>query len=455
MDDLEGPPHEVNPAVYEFSEEGPRSDAIGLLEARHKARAATNRALLEAIRKCDELEVWIADGCHDMAEWVAGHCDVSCWVAKRWIKSAHALVELPRLSRALESGELSLEKTVELARWATPKTERKLITWAKKVSLSAIRRRGEMAETEATEEVKEEEHQRSLKYWWVDNGRYLWLQGLLPAAQGTVVANALDRVADRLPEIVADDEDDTLNLITHDDAAEKRCADALYVLASRHIATDSDPERATVVVHVDAEVLGGGQGEAWVENGPQLRRETAQMLACDARMQVVMHAKDGPPLNLGRMTRTAPAYMKRLLRHRDRTCSFPGCEVTRFLAAHHVRWWGPPHFGETRLDGLTLVCPFHHALVHERGWTIALDDKGHATWFRPDGTAYLPRERTPVEVASSDESQVAKAEREPEYAPIRRPRADIPGAEPDTQAVEPETRAGPVAGRQPIAVGIF
>ena len=408
----------------QFSDAGPRLDAVGRFEAQHKTRAATNRALLEAIHQCDELEVWRYDGCRDMAEWVAGHCDVSPWMAKRWIRAAQALVALPLLSSALESGELSMEKAVELARFATPKNERKLITWAKKVSLSAIRRRGEIAETEAKEEIKEEEHQRFVNYWWVDNGRYLWLQGLLPAAQGSVVAKALDRLADRLPEIVSDDEDDSLNLISHDDAAEKRCADALYVLASRHIATDSDPDRATVVVHVDADALVGRQGEAWVENGPQLRPETARMLACDSRMQVVMHAKDGPPLNLGRTTRTAPAYLQRLLRHRDRTCSFPGCEMTRFLHAHHVRWWAAPHFGETRLDGMTLACPFHHALVHERGWTIELDTKGHATWFRPNGTPYLPQQQ-------------------------------LPGAEPDTQPTEPVTRAGPVAGRQPIGVGIF
>ena len=385
-----GKPHDdlggrVGP--IEFSNAGPRCDAIERARRKHHQISSSQRELLEEIRICDGLEVWRADGCRDMKEWVAGQFGVSCWTAGRWIKASYALQDLPLLSHALETGALTLEKTVELARFATRDTERKLISWAKKVSLSAIRRKADIAATEVKEQTKEDDEQRYVNYWWVDDGRFLSLQGLLRTAQGAVVAKALDRIALTLPEIVADDSDN--ELVSHEDSAAKRRADALYVLAARHIASDSDPDRATVVVHMDLEAWMGGDGDCSIENGPEIHPETAHMLACDCRVQFVRE-KDGQAVGIGRMSRTIPSWLKRLLRHRDKTCTFPGCQAWRFVHGHHVKWW-TKELGETNLDNLTLVCPFHHKLIHERGWRVVLDSKGVATWYRPNGVAYAPQ----------------------------------------------------------------
>jgi HNH endonuclease len=46
----------------------------------------------------------------------------------------------------------------------------------------------------------------------------------------------------------------------------------------------------------------------------------------------------------------------------------PGCQNQRFVDAHHVEHWA--HGGETTLDDLVLLCPRHHTLVHECGYTI-------------------------------------------------------------------------------------
>jgi hypothetical protein len=49
---------------------------------------------------------------------------------------------LPLIAEALERGELGIDKVVELARFATPKTEGRLIRWAVTVSVGAVRHRG-------------------------------------------------------------------------------------------------------------------------------------------------------------------------------------------------------------------------------------------------------------------------------------------------------------------------
>ena len=64
----------------------------------------------------------------------------------------------------------------------------------------------------------------------------------------------------------------------------------------------------------------------------------------------------------------AMGLRRRALVLRDRGCCFPGCTHTRFLHGHHWRHW--LHGGETSLANLLLLCPFHHGLVHEGGWSV-------------------------------------------------------------------------------------
>jgi hypothetical protein len=67
--------------------------------------------------------------------------------------AGHALQELPRLSEALASGELGLDNVVEVARFAKAETEGHLIAWAGRVSVGAIRHRGDVWARSEREEV--------------------------------------------------------------------------------------------------------------------------------------------------------------------------------------------------------------------------------------------------------------------------------------------------------------
>jgi hypothetical protein len=66
----------------------------------------------------------------------------------------------------------------------------------------------------------------------------------------------------------------------------------------------------------------------------------------------------------------------------------------RFVHAHHVVWWS--RGGRTDLDNLTLVCSFHHKMVHEYGWAVRLRC-GVTPRYRPDGTQHRARPSPPRE----------------------------------------------------------
>jgi hypothetical protein len=360
------------------------SEATARLKAAQAALGERQYELLEAIAECSRYETWRADGCRDFNQWVAAQIQASTWTARRWANAAIVLPELPGVAEALVEGSLSIDKVLELSRFATPETEDRLISWARRVTPATIRRKADVANAPTRSEVVESHRDRHLDYWWTDDGRRLWLEGSWPSEQGAVIAKSLDRMAGRLPDIV-DDEDEPQSFET---SLGIRRADALVALASHRIAEDADSDRATVVVHVDAETLGSDHGGAEIEGGGVVGAETARRLACDGRIEFAFHDCFGRTVGVDRAARTPSAWLVRQLRRRDRGCTFPGCDARWFLHAHHIWHWG--RGGPTDLDNLVLVCTFHHKLVHEYGWHVELDPRDVVTWRRPDGTLFAP-----------------------------------------------------------------
>ena len=141
-------------------------------------------------------------------------------------------------------------------------------------------------------------------------------------------------------------------------------------------------DHCQVVVHVDASALHGGAGRA------DLPVETIKRLTCDGSLVTVVEDDRGTPLDVGRKQRTVSTPLKRAVWSRDRGCTFPGCHRTHFVDTHHIRHWA--NGGETSLRNLTLLCTYHHRLLHEGGFTMSRDPDGSICFRRADGRA-IPR----------------------------------------------------------------
>jgi Domain of unknown function (DUF222)/HNH endonuclease len=356
------------------------------MDACHARICSAERELLALIADADRRSTFLEQGADDCASFLAMRYGISHWKACRWIAAAHALEELPAIADALARGELGLDKVVELTRFATPGDERRLLAWAERVSAASVRRAADRALGREPEEVRSAEGFRSASWAFVDDGGRFALQAALPAADGAIVARAIERLAETLP-AMPDEQGDF--------GVDARRADALVRICAARIGADADPDRATVVVHATAGALASGSGGCEIEAGPVISSETARRLCCTARVQWVASDASGRPIALGRMSREPSAWMLRELRYRDRECVFPGCGMRRFTHAHHVVWWD--RGGKTDLDNLALVCVFHHKLVHEHGWSLSRDADGTARWFHPDGTPYRAGPAPPSE----------------------------------------------------------
>ena len=377
----------IGPRLLEQSG-GPISTTAALVASvgeRHEKICREQRLLLAELAELDRRRVWEDDGCRDIGHWVAAHLGVSASVAARWVAAAHALPHLPSTARALESGNLPLDKVVQLTRFVSPEDEDHWISWARRVTVATVRAKAEIMARPQPDTAAESDKMRHLHYWFSDGGRLFEFAGLLPAEQGAVVAKALDRIADEIARSPAD-----LGFEPHDvdDATiDQRRADALVLLASQTLAEESDADRATVVVQAElGALLGDGTGAA-LERGGVATAEVLRKLTCDGRVQTVVSDRERGVIGIGRASRVVPGWLMRQLRHRDRGCTFPGCGATRYVHAHHIVHW--IEGGPTDLDNLVLVCGFHHKLVHEHRWKVRLLGNS-AEWWRPDGRRFEP-----------------------------------------------------------------
>jgi hypothetical protein len=289
----------------------------------HAMITASTRHLLEYIREFDRREAWRRDGATSMTHWLCGRLNVSFATAKSWIESAYGLEQLPATTEAFGSGTISYDQVKELVRFATPERDAELARQARGWSAAEVKRR---AANERPIDATQMHDERYLRMRWDERFGMLRIWAQLPDTDGATVEKALSRIADQeRPDPRAD--------------FEKACADALVELASMRLGSDPDVDRATIVVHVDADTLTtGGEGVGRLENGIPIAPETVRRLGCDGRVQLLVK-RDGESFGVGRASRKLPAWLLRHIKERDGGCRFPGCTHYRWLHAHHIRHW--------------------------------------------------------------------------------------------------------------------
>jgi hypothetical protein len=132
----------------------------------------------------------------------------------------------------------------------------------------------------------------------------------------------------------------------------------------------------------------GALGESFVSI------EAARRLSCDCGVVEIIEDDHGVPLSVGRKRRTISGQLKRALRERDKTCTFPGCTNRLFLEAHHIKHWADG--GETSLNNASVLCTSHHHYVHEYGYTIELDPDKRSQFRDPHGRLVVAVPDRPV-----------------------------------------------------------
>jgi len=343
---------------------------------------ARSYRFLVLVREFDDRFGWVKWSCRSCAEWLALRCGLSLSAAREHVRAAHALRGLPAISAAFADGKLSYSKVRALTRAAHLHDEDLLLAYAVQATASQVEERCRQIRNVAPESADTAQRawrRRSLSIWRNAASGTLRITVELPIEEGEIVARAIERAVE------------AGDVATGPELGEQswyaQQADALVAVSKAYLDGYSSESSATadhnqVVFHVDERALRGRAGRS------DLPIDTIKRLTCDGSVLTVVEDADGTPLDVGRKKRTVSTVLKRALWARDRGCTFPGCGNKRYIDAHHVRHWADG--GDTSAENLTLLCSYHHRLLHEGGFRIVIGADGNRYFQRADGRA-IPR----------------------------------------------------------------
>ncbi|MGJ9412417.1 DUF222 domain-containing protein [Aeromicrobium sp. CF4.19] len=138
-----------------------------------------------------------------------------------------------------------------------------------------------------------------------------------------------------------------------------------------------------VTINLDHETLIERLKVATLSTGERISAGQARRMACEHRLLPAVFGGESLPLDLGRDKRLFSLAQRRGLEFRDQGCVFPGCDrPPGWCVAHHARRTWADGGGTDLTDGV-LLCPHHHRILHDDGWDITFNERGHPALVPP------------------------------------------------------------------------
>ena len=396
-------------------------------------------------------------GVKSLAHWLSWACSMSPGTAREHVRVARALRKMPTIAAAFREGRLSYSKVREVSRVVDLVDEAELCELALTATAAQLAQLISGYRTAAGSRIKQE-RLRGLSWTERESG-IVDVRVRLPKEEAAVLIAALNAAKDQY---ATEDEQVTPSTASASASGDAKqadttpaytLADAMLDVARLYLNTApedrSGEDRRLVVVHVNAELLGGESPSEEAENVPAgtpdghssdagdqasdtespspgparseptggpgenvpagtspshsdetshvaetchidglggIEPETARKLSCDADLLGAILDSSGDVLALGRTRRLVSRAQRRALMIRDLgMCQFAGCRQTHHLQAHHLVHWADG--GPTDLANLLLLCSRHHTLVHEGGMIIQRVDR-RWEFLMPDGSPH-------------------------------------------------------------------
>jgi len=197
--------------------------------------------------------------------------------------------------------------------------------------------------------------------------------------------------------------------------------------------------RGKVMVTVPVLTLLGRSDEpGTLEGYGPISPEAAREIAADAPSftRLLIHPETGILLSVGTRQHRVTKAMRKVIRHRDETCRFPGCSrPARTSDIDHTLDW--QYGGPTDHDNLAHLCEPHHRLKHLSQWSVTQERGGVLRWTSPGRRSYLTDPANPI---------APPTPAPPAPTPLKRRRsrrADLTGLPPRRQPRRGPTPAAP------------
>jgi hypothetical protein len=155
---------------------------------------------------------------------------------------------------------------------------------------------------------------------------------------------------------------------------------------------DAEPapsSRPLIQVVVPASTLLGDDQPAEIPGWGVIPADAARRIAADGTWQrILTDPVSGTVLDVGRTRYRPPKALADHVRARDRVCAFPPCRkaADKCDLDHRLPF---SQGGRTSVDNLQPLCPRHHEMKHDHGWTVHRSPDGTTEWTSPTGHTYI------------------------------------------------------------------
>ncbi len=349
---------------------------------------------------------WCISGIHSEHHWVAYKLGITRRHAARLITVAERRDELPYVFERFESGSLSLDQMLLIARHCPTGYDETVAETAVNATIPQLRRimrRYQFPEPEPEPQPgAKEDGSEPQSGSDSENGPEKDSEGGLPPSDDPCPSDIpdgfdpgdLDKPYQGFS--YGFDEDGSFRMWLRcgaDDGAEIMAAldqarawlkadtgdidvsgfESFLAMMRAGVETDPSGSRAAdnrVLVHLEA-----SEFAAWAMGlrpnlhlGPVLSSDVLELLSRDGSIQMLLN-QFGKPVSLGRTSQTVPSWLREIILNRDQACRFPGCSAQRWLDVHHIKHWIKG--GRTDPDNLVTLCRRHHREHHRGAFSIA------------------------------------------------------------------------------------
>ena len=337
----------------------------------HARFSAARAALVDAVGELAETEAWFGDGAGNLAAWLCARWQISMRSARELVRDAEALRQRPALQTALATGSISVDQCKAIATLSEPDTD-DAERWLEVLPFWSFSELEREARKKVARELERKDGGEYLRMEHTRDERYVRGEFQVHPEDGATLLAAVEA---HIP-----------------NGTRLRDWDRASARALVELAKGATAERPLVLLSVsEEELLAGAPAVAELSSGGMVPVETTDRMLCDASTQKVYKDIEGKLVAIGKMSATIPPSMRRAVLERDHgRCTFPGCDMDRYLDCHHIV--PRSEHGPTVTENLTMLCWIHHNLVHEGRWRI----EGPAPdirWMRPDGSPFEPRVR--------------------------------------------------------------
>ena len=349
-----------------------------------------------------------------LAEEIATALRIPAAAAENLVETSKALTQtLPGTMDALSTGAISYRhaETIVDEAWSLPASsetagddaaavqafEEAVLPFAEKLTVAKFRTKARKLRERTHPETIESRRvraaaDRAITFTPARDGM-AWLSLYLEAPQALAIYH---RVTETAIGLQGPDEDRTLTQLRTDVATD--------LLVNAGPAGSTTGIRPTVMVTVPVlTMLGISEEPGCLDGYGPIDAVTARELAGHAPSftRLLTHPETGAVLSVGKKQYAVPADMRRWLRVRDGSCRFPGCNRNaKYSDLDHTTAWA--NEGETRTDNLAHLCPKHHKLKHETGWSVSQADDGILIWVSPSGHRYSTEPETRIRGGTDD-----------------------------------------------------